>query len=102
VRILARQHSPPRGDAVPEPPTTDLAQTVRKLDESEVTEEPGVAAMSKTVMTKVRSNSWSFRKSGPLEETWIERHQNGADCKCDVVVKKGFVTYICVKCGREI
>lgn len=53
-------------------------------------------------MSKVRSNSWSFRKAGPLEETWIERHQNSADCKCDVVVKKGFVTYICVKCGREI
>ncbi len=52
-------------------------------------------------MSKIRCNS-IFRKAGPLEETWIERHQNWTDCKCDVVVKKGFVTYICVKCGREI
>lgn len=52
-------------------------------------------------MSRIRHNSM-FRKAGPLEETWIERHQNWTDCKCDVVVKKGFVTYICVKCGREI
>ncbi len=57
---------------------------------------------SEITMSKVRSNSWSSRKAGPLEETWIERHQNRADCKCDVVMKKGFVTYICTKCGREI
>lgn len=53
-------------------------------------------------MAKVRCGDWSLRKPGPLEETWIERHQSRADCRCDVVVKKGFVTYICTKCGREI
>lgn len=56
---------------------------------------------SEVDMSKIRHNS-IFRKAGPLEETWIERHQNWTDCKCDVIVKKGFVTYICVKCGREI
>jgi hypothetical protein len=42
------------------------------------------------------------RKAGPLEQTWIERHRQRTECKCDVIVKKGFVTYVCVKCGREI
>jgi hypothetical protein len=53
-------------------------------------------------MSKIRWNESNFRKAGPLEETWIERHQKRTDCKCDVVVKKGFVTYICTKCGKEI
>jgi hypothetical protein len=43
-----------------------------------------------------------FRKAGPLEQTWIERHRKRADCKCEVIVKKGFATYVCEKCGKEI
>jgi hypothetical protein len=52
-------------------------------------------------MSKVCDDS-NRRKAGPLEQTWIERHRRRTECKCDVVVKKGFVTYICEKCGREI
>jgi hypothetical protein len=53
-------------------------------------------------MAKVRGYGSVSRKAGPLEETWMERHQKRTECKCDVVVKKGFVTYVCTKCGREI
>lgn len=53
-------------------------------------------------MSKVRRNDSNSRKAGPLEETWMERHQKRTECKCDVVVKRGFVTYICTKCGKEI
>ncbi len=53
-------------------------------------------------MSKVRWHGSSPRKAGPLEETWIERHRRQADCKCNVIEKKGFVTYVCVRCGSEI
>lgn len=53
-------------------------------------------------MSRIRYFNSSVRKAGPLEETWIERHRNSADCKCDFVTKKGFVTYVCTKCGCEI
>lgn len=60
------------------------------------------APRSETSVNEVSDNDCITRKAGPLEETWIERHQKRTGCKCDVVVKKGFVTYICVKCGKEI
>jgi hypothetical protein len=53
-------------------------------------------------MNEVRGGDSKPRKAGPLEQTWIERHQVRTDCKCDTVVKKGFVTYVCTKCGKEI
>jgi len=53
-------------------------------------------------MSRVRWNGSNSRKAGPLEETWVERHRKQADCKCDVIEKKGFVTYVCVNCGKEI
>ncbi len=53
-------------------------------------------------MSRIRGEGSDPRKAGPLEQTWIERHRRRADCPCDVVVKKGFVTYICAKCGKEI
>lgn len=53
-------------------------------------------------MGTVRYNDWHSRKAGPLEETWIERHRSRENCRCDVIVKKGFVTYVCTKCGREL
>ena len=54
------------------------------------------------MISRVRWGHSDLRKPGPLEETWIERHQRREDCKCAVIVKKGFVTYVCTTCGREI
>jgi len=53
-------------------------------------------------MSKVREGDSNSREAGPLEETWMKRHQRQTGCKCDVVKKKGFVTYVCTKCGKEI
>lgn len=53
-------------------------------------------------MSKVYGSDSNSRKAGPLEQTWIERHRKRDDCKCDLVRKEGFVTYVCIKCGREI
>jgi hypothetical protein len=55
-----------------------------------------------TKMSKVRDDDSNSRKAGPLEETWMKRHQRQTGCKCNVVKKKGFVTYVCTKCGKEI
>jgi RNA polymerase sigma factor (sigma-70 family) len=88
--------------AHPEPPTPDLTQTLRKLDEGDVIEGPGIAGMSKTATIEVGANDSNQRKAGPREHTRMTRHRRRTGCKCDMVVKKGFVTYVCAKCGKEI
>jgi hypothetical protein len=89
--------------AHPKPSTTDLTQTLQKLDDEEVSEGPDVAGMSKTTTTKVRSNGSNFQKPELLEAIrttrWMARHPNRTNCKCDTTVNTGFTTYICAKCG---
>jgi DNA-directed RNA polymerase specialized sigma24 family protein len=89
--------------AYPKPSTTDLAQTLQKPDDEEVSEGPDVAGMSKATTTKVRSNGSNFQKPELLEAIgmtrWMARHPNRTNCKCDTTLNTGFTTYICAKCG---
>ena len=88
--------------APPEQCTIDPTQTSWKFVEGEVPEGPGAAGVSKTATIEVGASDSNQRKAGPREETRITRHRRRTGCKCDVVVKKGFVTYVCAKCGKEI
>jgi hypothetical protein len=55
-------------------------------------------------MKKIKIGEFNTKKAGPLEETWMERHQKRAGHKCDLVVKESSwpPIYICATCGKGI
>jgi hypothetical protein len=53
---------------------------------------------------RVRIVELETKKAGPLEQTWMERHQKRVGHKCDLIVKKSGwpPIYTCTNCGQEI